>query len=180
MPSVDKKITVQYSTAQDLVYKKQTAHYHLTVPTFYRFGADSYGEIEFIFDTGAYLTIISKTTADNYGFGNLRTINASIPIHGYAGQARAELVEIPGMSLGGRILRDVKVAIPHKDPEYIGDNGQVEIKPLNILGLNVLEHFNYFVSSTESMIYFSDNSDYKLPYYLRCSSINAITTVKSA
>ena len=45
---------------QDLFYEKKTAHYHLYVPVFYRFGENSYSEIEFIFDTGAFLTTISK------------------------------------------------------------------------------------------------------------------------
>jgi len=61
------------------------------------------------------------------------------------------------------VLEDVRVAIPYIDTED------------DILGLNVLEYFNYLIDSTNDKIYFSDSFTYKPPKELGCGKV---TTVK--
>ena len=67
------------------------------------------------------------------------------------------------MMLGGKMLEDVKVAIPYIDTED------------DILGLNVLEHFNYLIDSKNDKIHFSDNPDYKPPMELKSGKVYSVS-----
>ena len=66
---------------------------------------------------------------------------------------------IPGMVIGGKILKGIKVAIPHDDTKYC------------ILGLNVIEYFKYLFDSEDNRIYISDNKNYKMPSELMSASV---------
>jgi len=44
----------------------------------------------------------------------------------------------------------------------------------DILGLNVLEYFNYLIDSQNDMIYFADNPSYKPPTELGCGRLFSI------
>jgi hypothetical protein len=83
-------------------------------------------------------------------------------LSGFAGYCEGDIVEIPGLVIGGRRLENVKVAMPH-----------IHTKD-NILGLNVLEHFQLLMDTTESKAYFADNENYKARLELKCSKIHEI------
>ena len=136
----------------------------MDVPLFYEKGSYSNETIDFIFDTGAYLTVLSQKTARLFGYDKITPISANIPLNGFAdSHCEGDLIEIPGMLIGGKVLEDVKVAIPYVATED------------DILGLNVLEHFNYYIDSANDKIYFSDNPVYKAPKELRCGRISSVT-----
>ena len=98
-----------------------------------------------------------------FGFDKLKAITTNIPLNGFAGSCEGDLKRLPCLILGGKQLIDVPVAIPYLDTR------------MDILGLNVLEHFNYLIDGTNSKIYFSQNVNYKAPASLKCGGINAIT-----
>ena len=118
-----------------------------------------------MFDTGAYLSVVNRETAVAFGFHELPPIEKNVPVGGFAGSREVNLVEIPGIVLGGRRLINVRVAIP---------NGNTND---NILGLNVLEHFNYLVDTKNSLIYFSENDNYRLPPELDCRQILSLDSL---
>ena len=156
-------MSFQYNSAMHLTYIAD-GHRHIKVPLFYEKGSYSNIAIDFVFDTGAYLTVITQKTARRMGFDKIRPIQTNIPLTGFAdSQCEGDLVEIPGMLIGGRMLEDVRVAVPH-----IANTD-------DILGLNVLEHFNYLIDSTNDKIYFSDNPVYKAPAELGCGMISAVS-----
>jgi len=67
------------------------------------------------------------------------------------------------MVIGGKILKGVKVAIPHDDTKYC------------ILGLNVIEYFKYLFDSEVNSIYLTENTNYKMPNDLMSASVLNVT-----
>jgi len=156
-------INFSYNIAIDYKYEED-GHRHVDVPLFYDKDSYSNEQVDFVFDTGAYLTVLTPLTAELFGFDKITPIQTNIPLAGFAdSKCSGDLIEIPGMLLGGKRLVDVRVAIPYLDTED------------DILGLNVLEYFNYLIDSTNDRIYFKDNLTYKPPKELACGKV---TTVK--
>jgi len=157
-------IHFQYDAVENIVYEKIEGHYFLHLPAFFSTDGHANALISFVLDTGAYLTVISRDTATRFGFDKIPPINTNLPLSGFAGGCNADLVEIPGLIVGGRMLEGVKVAIPQ------------EINGINLLGLNILEYFNYLIDSNNSKIYFAMNDNYKIPEILKCAKVRAISS----
>ena len=155
-------ITIEYSAIEKLRYKKD-GHYHINIPTFYNKNSYANDRIDFVFDTGAYFTVINKKSALDFGFNLLPPFKTNLPLSGFAGNCEVEIKIIPCIIIGGYMLKNVKVAIP-----YINTN-------INILGLNVLENFNYYLDNANDFVYFSLNPAPKIPEELQCGSIELIT-----
>lgn len=110
-------------------------------------------KIDLVFDTGAYITVVSRETARKarlpLGMGIPAKLqgfsNEQAPIAG-------ELIEVPRIMLGKHFVYDVKVAVPLED-----------IAVAEVLGENVLEYFNYTVDHEKDVIYFKKNPKPK-PY----------------
>ncbi|MDR2599819.1 MAG: retroviral-like aspartic protease family protein [Oscillospiraceae bacterium] len=154
---------LQYNTVSDLTYETD-GHRYISLPLFYDKSSYSNTQAEFIFDTGAYLTVLSQETAVTLGYDKITPIAKNIPLTGFAdSKCEGDLIEIPAMLIGGRKLEDVKVAVPYVDIED------------DILGLNVLECFNYLIDSTNDKIYFSDNPIYKAQAELKHSRISIVS-----
>ena len=85
---------------------------------------------------------------------------------GFIGGCLVDIMNIPGMIIGGRRLEGVKVAVPQVDTDT------------NILGLNVLENFKYLIESENDLIYFAQNPTPNIPEPLRCGKIHNIKIVK--
>jgi len=139
-------------------------HYHLYVPAFHNYNSNSNDTVNFVFDTGAFLTVLTQRTAMRLGFADRFTVQTDIELSGYTGECSADLKEIPGFVIGGRRLEGVKVAVPHIDTD------------INILGLNVIEHFKYFIDTESDKIYFSENPKPEIPELLREKKIYAISS----
>jgi len=155
-------VNFSYTTAIDYKYEED-GHRHVDIPLFY--GKDSYSnhQVDFVFDTGAYLTVLTKYTAEQFGFDKVTPVQTDIPLTGFAdSKCSGDLIEIPGMLIGGKILVDVRVAIPYIDTED------------DILGLNVLEYYNYLIDSSNDKIYFSESITYKPPKQLGCGKVTTI------
>ncbi|MCL2225935.1 MAG: aspartyl protease family protein [Defluviitaleaceae bacterium] len=150
-----------FDSSMTLEYMED-GHRHLMVPVFFSGNSYANDKVDFILDTGAFLTVITTETAKIFGFDKLPPLKKNIPLMGFAGFGiNGDLVEI-SMLLGNRRLDGVKVAIPYANTTD------------NILSLNILEHFNYAVDSTNDKIYFSENPTYKAHQELKCGNIFAI------
>ena len=100
--------------------------------------------ITFIYDTGAYLTVINK---DIYEWFNLNKLpRKKIMIGGYSGNASGYLFQIPGLMIGNKLLTGVWSFTPESK----------DIKQ-NILGDNVIEYFRTFQDNLNDCIYFIEN-----------------------
>ena len=154
-------VNIQYTSVVDLHYRPD-GHRHLKIPVFYNTDENNNNSIDFILDTGAYLTVLTKRTAELFGFDKLLPLAVNVPLTGFAGyKVEGDLIEIPILLGGKRLI--AKVVVPY-----------VHITN-NILGLNVLEHFNYSIDNTNDKIYFSDNPVYKANNVLMCSNIWSVS-----
>ena len=152
------ELQIKYRCRHNLVYGED-GHYYIDLRVIYSADLNLNERIRFLVDTGAYLTVINISTANELGHAVWKTLNASIPLSGFTGSTTASLKELPKLVIGDRSAIGVKVAIPH------------ELTKHNILGLNVLEHFKFFVDTENMYVYFADNPVYKLPEDLKCTEI---------
>jgi len=157
-------IFIEYRAEEHLVFGED-CHYYLDVPVFYNIENYLNERVQFLFDTGAYITIINRATSALFEFDRLPSIIDEFPLTGFAGSCNASVKVIPWMAIGGRLLKGVKVAIPH------------EVTKHNILGMNVLDYFKYFIDSESNKIFFSDNTKYKMPNELRCFEVLNISNI---
>lgn len=154
-------VNIQYDSTIDLHYRSD-GHRHLNIPVFYNTNENNNNSIDFILDTGAYVTVLTKRTAELFGFDRLIPLAKNLPLTGFAGyKVEGDLIEIP-ILLGGKRL-EAKVVVPYVHIEN------------NILGLNVLEHFNYSIDNTNDKIHFSSNANYKANNTLMCSNIWSVS-----
>ena len=151
-----------YRSVEDLVFGVNY-QYYLRVPVLYDIDHYASRKIRFLVDTGVYVTMINNKVSLRLGFDKLPSIVDDFPLTGIGGACKAALKEIPGIIIGDRTLKGVKVAIPHDETKY------------NILGLNVLEHFKFLIDTNLSKIYFSDNPNYKMPNELKCADVLSIS-----
>ena len=127
--------------------KRHGGHYYLTLRAIYNTSDKEYSEkIDFILDTGAFITVISRDIAEMFGYDRLPKIPSKIK--GYTGEAPADFVRIPGLKILNTELVEVPVLIPHNK----------ELKQ-NILGLNVLEYFEYSIETKNDKITISLNTN---------------------
>ena len=140
--------------------KRHGGHYYVTLRAIYNSSDSKYTEkIDFILDTGAFITVISRDIAELFGYDKLPKIPSKIK--GYTGEAPADFVRIPGLKLLNIELVDVPVLIPYNK----------ELKQ-NILGLNVLEYFEYSIQTKNDKMYISLNTNPKHYHkILECSQV---------
>ena len=159
---MNNSLTFTYSAAERLSVVKD-GHYHIRVPTFYEFDSFSNERLDYIFDTGAFITVLTREWATLLGLLDKFTIQTNVPLGGFAGSCLSDIKDIPGMIIGGHRLEGVKVAVPHVYTD------------VNILGLNVIELFKYHVDTENDMIYFADNPNPTIEESLRCGKVYTVS-----
>ena len=110
--------------------------------------------IEFIFDTGAYLTVISRNTAIRCGFDKLP--KKTTDLFGFGDAITVDFVRIPGLIILGKTLTDIPVLIPHDMYRTNPRTGEIKQMP-EVLGLNVLEYYNYYIDTERDRLYLNEN-----------------------
>jgi len=130
-------------------------------------GSAETDKITFIYDTGAYLTVINKERYEWHGLNKLPRREASIG--GYGGSTPGYVFRIPGLVIGKRLLTGVWAYTPKSK----------DIKQ-NLLGDNVIEYFRPFQDNLHDSIYFLDNPQpnpyvaSSLNFSLACESVMVI------
>ena len=111
---------------------------------------------EFVYDTGAMITMIDLETAEKMNYTSLpvkraATLRGIVP--GYS--IDVDYKVIAGIKIAGLRLSKVTIAIPNpNDPN-------AENFERSILGQNVLEYFNYYMDTGNDKIYFAKNPNPK-------------------
>jgi len=130
-------------------YIRREGHVYLDIEIVREGGTDSDG-IRFIYDTGAYITVINREMYEWHGFNKLPRIEATMG--GYVGSTPGYIFQVPGMRLGKRLLLGVWAFTPKSK----------NIKQ-NLLGDNVIEYFRPLQDNQDDCFYFIDNL-YPEPY----------------
>lgn len=118
-------------------------------------------DVALIFDTGAYITVISRPTARDIAL----PIGSGKPaaLRGFSREhdvIAGELINIPRLMIGKHCVYDVKAVVPLED-----------VAVTEVLGENVLEYMNYTVDHDKDMIFFQKNPNPK-PYINREKGID--------
>ena len=144
-------ITYTFNPWNNTDFNRRNGHIHIWVNVFSTLY--SFTNLSFLFDTGAYITVISRSRAEQIGLqlkgehtANLIGFNKEL------GFDKAEIVIVPKIELGKFFIEDVQVLVPLED-----------IDVLEVIGENVLECFNYVVDHEVDHIYFAKNPNPK-PY----------------
>jgi len=126
-------------------YKRDKGHNYLEIIIVCK-GSTEKDIIDFIYDSGAYLTVVSR---DAYEWHNLNDLpRKKITIKSYDGATPGYLFQIPGLMVGGKLLTGIWAFTPESK----------DIKQ-NLLGDNVIEYFRPFQDNLNNCIYFIENSN---------------------
>ena len=101
-------------------------------------------KVDFIYDTGAYLTVINREVYEWFNLNKLPRQEASMG--GYISSAEGYVFQIPALVVGGRLLSGVWAFTPKSK----------DIKQ-NLLGDNVIEYFRPLQDNQEDCFYFVPN-----------------------
>jgi len=147
-------------------YIRRKGQSFLSVPIICEGSTDT-DKIDFIYDTGAYLTVINRERYEWFRLNKLPRRKTAIG--GYSGSASGWLFKIPGLKIGKRLLSGVWAFSPES----------MDIKQ-NLLGDNVIEYFKPLQDNENDCFYFADNpkpQPYISPdkaFSLACDGIFAI------
>jgi len=99
-------------------------------------------EVDLLIDTGAFITMLNKKTADANGYPIITVQGCAVS--GFSQQGLlCDLRKIPVMIFCGFTINDVLIATPH--------DGNVTVS--EVLGMNVLENFDIGFEQTKREIY---------------------------
>ena len=151
-------------------YKREKGHVYIELPIICE-GSTEEDAITFVYDTGAYLTVINKERYEWFGLDKLPRWDAKLG--SYSGSSEGYMFQIPGLMVGQKLLTGVWAFSPKNDNSK-----------QNLLGDNVIEYFNPYQDNTNDCFYFIDNScpePYVSPdngFSLACDSIMLIEEMK--
>ena len=134
--------------------KRYDGLYYITLHVLYEGSPVDGNEIRFILDTGAYLSVISRNTAILCGLDKLPKKTTSL--FGFGGGINADFVLVPGFKILDKVRTDVPVLIPHDMYRIHPITKEKKLFP-EVLGLNLLEYYNYFVDTENDRLYLQDN-----------------------
>jgi hypothetical protein len=134
--------------------ERQDGLLYVTLQAIYSGSSTTGTDIRFVLDTGAYMTVISRGVAIRRGFDKLPKTTTTL--HGFGGKVAVDFVRIPGLIILGKLRSDVPVLIPHEQYLIDTDTGE-ERQTQDVLGLNVLEYYKYYIDPEENRLYLKDN-----------------------
>ena len=107
------------------------------------------GQADLLIDTGAFLTMMSKDTAEENGYPITKPQGCRI-----SGFSQKELLcdlrKIPVVIFCGYTIKDVIVATPHHDNVSVSE----------VLGMNILENFDFGFNLNKREIYLNKRDSF--------------------
>ena len=132
-------------------FSREMGHLLVDVNVFPPIGIPT--KISFVFDTGAYITVLSRLNALRIELPLTGVYTANLTgINKERGSDEAEIVVVPKIEIGKFIMEDVKILVPLE-----------EIEVPEVIGENVLEYFSFVLDHDLDYIYFAKNNNPK-PY----------------
>jgi hypothetical protein len=147
-------MNVHFDDSNFYTLERQGGLLYVTIQAVYEGSIDTGTDIKFILDTGAFMTVISRGTAIRRGFDKLPKRKTTL--FGFGGGIDVDFVRIPGLLLLGKLRTDVPVLIPHDIYRIHPKTGEKKQLP-DVLGLNILEYYNYYIDTENDRLYLKDN-----------------------
>jgi len=135
LPNVNNRMFVKY--------ERQKGHVYIDIPIIFE-GSTKEDIINFVYDTGAYITVINRERYLKYSLDKLPRYETNIG--GYSGLTPGYIFQIPGLIIGQRLLKGVWAFSPKGEDEQ-----------QNLLGDNVIEYFIPIQDNHNDCFYFPDN-----------------------
>jgi hypothetical protein len=137
---------ISFDPLRKSVFRRENGQYRLYATIFRDVGKTKMGVVDFIYDSGAFLTVINKERYETLGLNSLPRVEHHI--NGYTGKADGYFFQMPWLRIGGEDLQYVWVFSPKS-----GDLKQ------NLLGTNVIERFRVFQDNEDDCFYFLLNTN---------------------
>ena len=144
---------INFSNSQEVKLRRVNGHYKLFATIYRDLDKSKKGVIDFIYDSGAFLTVINKERYETLGLNSLPRIEHYI--NGYTGKADGFYFQLPLLCIAGEDLPHVWAFSP-KSSEL----------SQNLLGTNVIEKFRVFQDNENDSFFFQINNN---PRYYRTS-----------
>ena len=104
-------------------------------------------KIQFVFDSGAYITVLTRLSARKIGLPLTGAYTANLTgFNKERGSDKAEIVVVPRIEIGKHIVEDTQILVPLEDIEIA-----------EVIGEDLLECFYYVVDHGIDRIYFAKN-----------------------
>jgi predicted aspartyl protease len=136
--------------------ERQDGLFYVTLNTVFEGSPADGVALHLVLDTGAYITVISRGTAERCGFDRLP--KKATTFSGFCGSMNADFVRIPGLMILGRLITNVPVLIPH-DMYHIDEKTGKMRQTQEVLGLNVLEYYKFYVDTENDRLYLQENQN---------------------
>jgi len=137
---------IDFISSQQVTLRRDNGHYKLFVTIYRDVGKMKKGVIDFIYDSGAFLTVINKERYETLGLSKLPRIEHYI--NGYTGKAEGFYFQLPLLHIAGEDLPYVWAFSPRS-----GELSQ------NLLGTNVIERFRVFQDNENNSFFFQKNNN---------------------
>jgi hypothetical protein len=143
--------TYSYNLWNKAKFDRENGHIFIWASVFS--SSDKFSRIFFLLDTGAYISVLSRDTAERIGLQLTGKYTANlIGFNKEREFDKAEVVVVPKMEIGKYAIENVQILVPLED-----------ITVPEILGENVLEYFIYTVDHEIDHVFFAKNPNPK-PY----------------
>ena len=126
-----------------IAYERLKGQIYINIPIIYE-GSANNDRILFVYDTGAYITVINNALYKQFKLEKLPRKKTALS--GYAGSASGYMFQFPGLIIGQRLLTGVWAFTPKS----------MEIQQ-NLLGDNIIEYFTIYQDNFNDCLYFLDN-----------------------
>ena len=104
---------------------------------------------DLLIDTGAFITILNKANAEERGYPIIDEKGCAIS--GFSQQGLlCDVRKIPVIIFCGFTIKDVIIATPHDDNVMVSE----------VLGMNVLENFDFGLSQTNDELYLNKRASF--------------------
>ena len=152
-------VTYMYSPWHFAEFRREGGHLIIWASLFD--STSGFRKIPLIFDTGAYITVLTRMSARRIGLSLTGVHSANLTgFNKERGFDKAEVVVVPKVEIGKYIVEDVQTLVPLEDIEIA-----------EVIGENVLEYFIYTVDNDSDRIYFTKNLNPK-PYINEAKGID--------
>ena len=137
---------INFDPSRKSVFRRENGQYKLYATIYRDVSKTKIGVVDFIYDSGAFLTVINKERYETLGLDCLPKIEHHI--NGYTGKADGYFFQIPWLRIGGEDLQYVWAFSPKSS----------DLKQ-NLLGTNVIEKFRVFQDNEDDCFYFQLNKN---------------------
>jgi len=154
-----KKIEFEFEHIEAIEREDGRDLYFITLPIFHGTDASLYDDVKFVIDTGCNITRLTNETVELLGFNKLPEIELK-ETNVVGSKILSKLIRIPCIGFGNRRI-STTISYDILNEEEKQKREEKEIEEYNLLGLNLLEYFNFYIDFNDNKLYLKKNDLYE-------------------